>query len=208
MYYKGEKMEGTASPANTDFHGHGEAIRRVLRERIPSKRRMRVLDVGTGLGLNTAFLAGHISNNSEIWTIDPSEEVLANVRVALGNKKKAASRVNFVRASAENLDFPDGFFDVIVSVMVMHHLEDARAVLKELTRVLADGGRLLIADYKPEASHELEFQTRHKEADFFAPEFIRAVTAKLGLAPHLAESELWYLVDARKDKKNKKWVAD
>ncbi len=178
-----------------DFHGYGKEIRKELRKRIPSRRKVKVLDVGTGVGQNATFLARHLSSNSEIWSIDPSGEVLASARTALGKK---ASRIRFVQASADKLDFADSSFDVVVSVMVMHHIEDPQAVLKELTRVLKSGGRLLVVDYKPEAAHELEFQSRHQEQDFFEPTMIGATVEKLGLANKAEDFGLWYLVDARK----------
>ena len=112
MHYKGEKMETGASP-NTDFHGFGEQIRGELAARIPSGKELRVLDVGTGFGLNVAFLAQHLSTKSTIWTVDPSEEVLENVRSELG--AKIVARVKFIKASADKLDFEDGFFDFVVS---------------------------------------------------------------------------------------------
>jgi ubiquinone/menaquinone biosynthesis C-methylase UbiE len=194
MYYKGEKMEGPVFP-NTDFHGYGRAIRKELRNRIATRRKVRVLDVGTGLGQNTAFLLRHLSNNSEIWTVDPSEEVLAGARASLGRK---ASRVNFVQANAERLDFADGFFDVVVSVMVLHHVEDAQAVLAELSRVLKKAGRLLLVDYTPEAANRLEFHTRHEKRDFFEPKIVGATLRRLGLACREADFGNWYLIDARK----------
>jgi ubiquinone/menaquinone biosynthesis C-methylase UbiE len=194
MYYKGERMEGPNSP-NTDFHGNGRAIRKELRRRIPSNRRVRVLDVGTGMGQTTAFLVRHLSAKSEIWTVDPSEEVLERARASLGKK---GSKVSFVRASADKLDFADGFFDAVISVMVMHHLEDARAVLAELCRVLRRGGRLLIVDYKPDAARVLEFRSRHEEGDFLEPKLAEKIIAELGLTHSLSDFGLWYLIDARR----------
>jgi len=193
MYYKGEKMESPVFP-NTDFHGYGRAIRKELRNRIATRRKLRVLDVGTGLGQNMTFLLRHLSNNSEIWTIDPSEEVLAGARASLGKK---ASRVNFVQASAERLDFADGFFDMVVSVMVLHHVEDAQVVLTELARVLKKGGRLLLVDYSPEAANRLEFHTRHEKRDFFEPKIVGATLRRLGLACSEADFGIWYIIDAR-----------
>ena len=194
MYYKGEKMEGPSSPS-TDFHGNGRAIRKELGRRIPSNRRIRVLDVGTGMGQTTAFLLRHLSTKSEIWTVDPSDEVLAGARTSLGKK---GSRVRFVKGSADRLYFADSFFDVIASVMVMHHLLDARAVLTELARVLTNGGRLLIVDYKPDAAHQLEFHSRHEERDFLKPSIAREAIQDLGLACDVKDFGLWYLLDARK----------
>ncbi len=196
MFYKGGKM--VAASPNTDLHGYGEAIRLELGRRIPRGKKLKVLDVGTGFGINLEFLASWLSKGSAIWTVDPSKEVLTNVAATLA--KDAAGRVNFVEASADDLDFADGFFDVVVSVMVLHHIERLQPALKEIARVLRPGGTLVIVDYKPAASHELEFQTRHEEADFFEPAAVVKGLGRLGLAGRPSDFGVWYLVEARKER--------
>jgi len=181
---------------NTDLHGNGEAIRGELGKRIPRGRKLKVLDVGTGFGINVAFLAKWLSKGSEVWTVDPSAEVLANVKAALD--KESARRVRFAVATADDLDFDDGFFDVVVSVMVLHHIGELQPALREMARVLRPGGRLVVVDYKPEASHELQFQTRHEEADFFAPGAVAEGVGRLGMKGTQKDFGLWYLVEARK----------
>jgi ArsR family transcriptional regulator len=195
LFYKGKKMSCAAAP-DTDFHGFGEAIREELAKRIPSRGNLRVLDVGTGRGANAIFLTHHLTRGSKVWTVDPSDEVLVNTRVGLNEWQ--ASRIEFLRANAERLEFKDDFFDIVVSVMLMHHTEDPQPSISEMARVLRGNGRLLIVDYKPEASHRLEFQSRHEEADFFEPEFIRAAAERAGLKPRARDYGLWYLVEASK----------
>jgi ubiquinone/menaquinone biosynthesis C-methylase UbiE len=192
FHYKGEKMAVASS--NSDLHGNGEAIRRELAERIP-RRRLKVLDVGTGFGINAAFLAKHLPAGSEIWTVDPSKEVLAKVEKELG---KDAARVRFLEASADDMGFPDGRFDAVVSVMVLHHIEGLRPALKEMARVLRPGGVMVLVDYKPEASHELEFKTRHEEKDFFPPAAVVAGLRRVGMEARAGHHGVWYLIEARK----------
>jgi len=186
-----------AASQNTDLHGYGGEIRKELGKRVPKGKRLKVLDVGTGFGINVAFLARRLSKGSEIWTVDPSEEVLKNVKSALGD---GGAPVNFVEATADDLDFADGFFDLVVSVMVLHHLEKLRPALREMSRVLKPGGAIVIVDYKPEASHELEFATRHEEKDFSSPELVAKAMGRLGMKARAFDFGLWYLVDAKKAK--------
>ncbi len=182
--------------SNTDLHGYGEAIRGELGRRIPRDKRLKVLDVGTGFGINVAFLARWLSRGSAIWTVDPSKEVLEDVEAALD--AESARLVRFAVATAEDLDFEDGFFDVVASVMVLHHLGKLRPALREMVRVLRAGGRLLVVDYKPEASHQLEFMTRHEEEDFFKPSAVLAGVRRAGLRGSASDFGVWYLVEARK----------
>ena len=119
MFYKGGKL--VAASPNTDLHGYGEAIRKELEKRVPANKELTVLDVGTGFGMNVEFLARRLSKGSEIWTVDPSKEVLRGVKKALD--KQLARLVRFAEASAEDLGFENGFFDIVVSVMLLHHIE-------------------------------------------------------------------------------------
>lgn len=194
MFYKGGKL--TAASPNTDLHGYGEEIRRAMGKRIPRDKKLKVLDVGTGFGMNVAFLADWLSKGSEVWTVDPSEDVLTDVKAMLA--KDAALRVKFMQATADDLDFADGFFDYVVSVMVLHHLEKLQPALKEMARVLRPGGMLIVVDYLPKASHELEFRTRHEEADFFKPAAVVTGMGRLGMAGRPGDHGMWYLVEAKK----------
>src|ERR1039457_7535868 len=116
-----------ASP-NTDLHGYGEEIRKQIGSRIPRDKKLKVLDVGTGFGINVAFLARWLAKGSAIWTVDPSKEVLTEVKAALDVEN--AHMVRFVVATADDLEFEDGFFDVVVSVMVLHHIEKPQPALQ------------------------------------------------------------------------------
>ncbi len=185
-----------AQSSNTDLHGYGEEIRREIGSRIPRDKKLKVLDVGTGFGINVAFLARWLSKGSAVWTVDPSKEVLTDVEASLD--EESARLVRFAVATADDLDFPDGFFDRVVSVMVLHHIEKLQPALKEMVRVLKPGGTLVVVDYKPEASHELEFRTRHEEADFFGAGAVVEGMGRAGVAARASDHGMWYLVEAKK----------
>jgi ubiquinone/menaquinone biosynthesis C-methylase UbiE len=190
LYHKGKKVEKHVT--GTDFHGYGETIRNEVKRLLPSGQ-LKVLDVGTGFGTNVTFLAKNLPQGSKIWTIDPSSEILAEVKQKLGG---AASNVEFVRASAEKLDFPDGFFDLAVSVMVFHHMKDLGAAVEEIARVTRKGGKFIVVDYKPEASHELHFQSRHVESDFFKLKDVEKAIKSHNMSLKIKDFGLWYLAEA------------
>lgn len=100
----------------------------------------RVLDVGCGTGRVALALAGEAQ---EVVGIDASEEMLAEGRARSGGS------IVFERARAEALPFPDGHFERAVARLVVHLVDRGRA-LPELRRVLASGGRLLVATFRPE----------------------------------------------------------
>lgn len=196
FYYKGSKSpESSAAPSSTDLHGFGDAIRKELAGRLP-RERAKVLDVGTGFGMNAAFLAKSLPEGSLVWTVDPSKEVLEEVEASLS--EQGVRGVRFVEAAADRLPFEDGAFDAVVSVMVLHHIEELGPALSEMWRVLRPGGSLSLVDYKPEASRELEFNARHDEEDFFAPSAVVEEMARLGIVPESGDYRVWYMVSAVK----------
>jgi ubiquinone/menaquinone biosynthesis C-methylase UbiE len=100
------------------------------------------LDVGCGTGALAARLAGV---GYEVVGLDPSEGML---RVL----EERTSRVRAVRGSGASIPFPDGSFDLVLSVAVMHHIAaaaDVRRTLAEMVRVTSPGGRVLVWDHNP-----------------------------------------------------------
>ncbi|MGI0090350.1 MAG: class I SAM-dependent methyltransferase [Nitrososphaerales archaeon] len=204
LYYKGEKIDSSSTTPITDFHGYGSKIRSEILSRIPKKRHdLRVLDVGTGFGSTVAFLAERLPKRSKIWTVDPSQEILDNVKKTKFGADGAnpfKAKVEFVQANAEKLGFEDNFFDSIVSVMVLHHLEDLGAVCSQLFRVLKKSGKLILADYRPEAGKKLDFQTRHLVSDFVRPEDVKKKLLRIGgfALVKTKSFKYWYIVEATK----------
>ena len=100
----------------------------------------RVLDVGCGTGRLSAALA---ERGAKVWGVDPSPEMLAQARRAAGPS------VGFREAAAEALPFRDGWFERAVLLLVVH-LVDRRRALAEVARVLAPGGRAVVATFMSE----------------------------------------------------------
>jgi ubiquinone/menaquinone biosynthesis C-methylase UbiE len=198
LYYQGEKIETPVTSSN-DFHGEGESMRRELASRIPppQKAGMKVLDIGTGFGNNVAFLSKILGDKSKIWTLDPSEDALKNAQEKL-SIEGLASHVTFVKGNTEELPFESAFFDLVVSVVVLHHLRSLERALEEMLRVLkGDGGRLILIDWNREA-HILPFSSRHDASDFFEPENIVSLLKTADASATMKEFSHWYIIEATK----------
>lgn len=94
-------------------------------------RNKKILDAGCGVcGLET--MSG-LSENNEVHGIDL-------------DPKSGDRRIKLKRHDLEKgLPYPDSYFDVVVTLDVIEHLHNYRFFLREIKRVLKDGGMLVIS---------------------------------------------------------------
>ena len=96
----------------------------------------RALDVGCGEGRFCRMLK---AIGVEAVGIDPAKALIDHARaIDPGGDYRVEA--------AEALGFEDGSFDLVVSYLTLIDIPDARAAIREMTRVLAPGGTLLIAN--------------------------------------------------------------
>src|SRR3954454_1465966 len=99
----------------------------------------RLLDVGCGTGRVSAALA---ERGAKVWGVDPEPGMLEVAR------SRVPGSVGLKQGRAEALPFRDGWFDAAVCWLTVH-LMDRPAAFADLHRVLAPGGRLVIATFDP-----------------------------------------------------------
>ncbi|MBK7720771.1 MAG: class I SAM-dependent methyltransferase [Austwickia sp.] len=102
------------------------------------------VDVGSGTGELARLLAQTVGPTGLVVGVEPSE---AAVDVA---RDRAVPGCRFEVGSALHLPVADGEADLLISSLLIHHIEPAErhAALIEARRVLRPGGRLFIADLK------------------------------------------------------------
>jgi ubiquinone/menaquinone biosynthesis C-methylase UbiE len=128
----------------------------------------RVLDVGFGTGAQTLFFAG--LTQAEIVGVNQSasQTAAARARVAAAGLE---ARARLRQGDATALDFPAESFDGVTCVEAGFHFSPRERFFCEAHRVLAPGGRLVLADILPGArphwSHGLFWSLFHRL--FFVP---------------------------------------
>lgn len=97
-----------------------------------------VLDLACGVGYGSKILSD--SKPSKIFGCDISSE-----SIKYANEHYANNNIKFETMNATNLQFPDSFFDCIISFETIEHVPEYKKVLNEFHRVLKNDGLLIIS---------------------------------------------------------------
>ena len=142
--------------------GRGPVARAIISEaRLTAADRAADIGCGPGTAVREAGRRG-----ASVTGIDPSSVALRLARVL--TRATADGSIMWIRGSAERLPLPDGSATVIWSISSVHHWEDLAAALAEVRRVLAPGGRALLAERltRPDArAHAAHGFTRAQAED-------------------------------------------
>ena len=129
---------GGSGPSHQNY---GLSLVSFVKERFPDLKPKRILDMGCTVGFSTipyvdAFPA------AEVHAIDLGAPLL---RYAHARAELAGKAVHFSQQNAENTDFDDGSFDLIVSTGVLHETSGKAMprIMKECFRLLRPGGLMV-----------------------------------------------------------------
>jgi len=118
------------------------AIGSAIKEQVELNETMQVMDFGAGTGLVTAQVAEQVG---KVTAVDVSQSMLDQ----LVAKEHLELKVDTVCQNILELPL-DTRFDLIVSAMAMHHVEDTNALVRSFAEHLKPGGRVALADLDAE----------------------------------------------------------
>jgi ubiquinone/menaquinone biosynthesis C-methylase UbiE/DNA-binding transcriptional ArsR family regulator len=131
------------------LHASDEIVEQAILETIGTTKYQSLLDVGTGTGRMLQLLA---KNATRAVGFDSSHSMLA---VARANLERAEIRgVDLRQGDIYTPPLANDSFDLIVVHQVLHFLDDPARAIREISRLLTPGGRMLVVDFAP---HGLEF---------------------------------------------------
>ena len=125
------------------FHTRGLAATAELAELAQITAEMTVLDVGSGVGGPARFLAA--TYGCRVTGVDLSESFV-DAACYLTRRTGQSGRVSFEIASALQLPFDDGSFDVVLLQHVAMNIADRARLYREIRRMLKSGGRFATFD--------------------------------------------------------------
>jgi ubiquinone/menaquinone biosynthesis C-methylase UbiE len=100
---------------------------------------LRVLEVGSGLGILAAEVSGRNSSGLTVG-LDISDDQIYSAKAARG------SNLRFCRGDAHTLPFRPDRFDLVYCRYLLEHVRDPLGVLLEMRRVLRRRGRALVQE--------------------------------------------------------------
>jgi ubiquinone/menaquinone biosynthesis C-methylase UbiE len=122
-------------------------------------KRGRIIDVGCGSGGTAIVLANHFPH-AEVYGIDLSEPLLGLAKVST-HLSELHERVRFELADVHKIPYEDNFFDVVLSINMVHLVEDPVQMLNEMERILAPNGFVFVADLRRSCLGLIEKEITH-----------------------------------------------
>ncbi|MBN8552243.1 MAG: methyltransferase domain-containing protein [Caulobacterales bacterium] len=146
-----------------------------LARRAPERRPLNVLDLGSGTGRMTPMLAKTFGG--QVWGVEPHDRMRAQAE-ADPHPANAA----YLEGRAEAIPLAVGACDLVVMFLSLHHVADRAAAAREIRRVLAPGGRVLVRS---------QFSDRMQPVNWHVW-FDGAHEAELKMFPTTAEVEVMF----------------
>lgn len=158
--------------------GKEQSFRKAIAELVDLKKGESVLDIGCGTGTMALLAKQYVGEEGRSCGIEPSLEMVSFARQ---KAKRRKSLIDINPGVIEQINYPSQSFDVILCLIVMHHMPDETKIqgIKEMARVLKTGGRLMVVD-----------SNLHLLPSFEKEEFVQV---KSGKAPFIPDYDfiLW-----------------
>lgn len=146
-----------------------DLLRAILRMAEPQQHES-MLDVACGPGMLACAFAPRVRHATGI---DLTPAMLDQARAA--QQKQGLANLSWDCGDVTALPYPDAAFDIVTCRYAFHHFPDPLSVLREMRRVCAPGGRVVVIDSAPSAE---------KAAAFNAMESLRDPSHTRALPPH------------------------
>ncbi len=137
----------------------------------------RCLEIGCGCGMG-AEIIGNAFSPAEICALDIDPAML--VKAGRKRRKRPGLPLRLFGGDAHHLPFADGSFDAVFNYGIIHHLEDWRRGIGEVSRVLKENGIFYFEEIYPPLYANPLFRLlldHPRENRFHGPEFREALAA-------------------------------
>jgi SAM-dependent methyltransferase len=121
-----------------------------VHDRLPYRRCKKLLEVGSGVGAQTAILLRQFPE-LHVTGVELNDDQIAEARRFLGTvpwafDRAMAPRWDIVKGDATQLDFAEGSFDAAFLCWILEHVRDPARVLSEVRRVLVPNSPIVCSE--------------------------------------------------------------
>src|SRR5579871_2669217 len=113
-----------------------------LRALLPDLAEISVLDLGCGMGQFARYCIDR--GAAQVVGVDVSERMLEVAR-----SENAHPQIDYLRAALEDLQLPEARFDLVVSSLTLHYVEDYAGLVRKVHGWLRPGGAFLFSVEHP-----------------------------------------------------------
>jgi ubiquinone/menaquinone biosynthesis C-methylase UbiE len=125
--------------------GVGRSFVQMFKAKFPGFKPGRILEIGCGVGSSTVAIKQGFPD-ADVYAVDVAAPML---RYAHARAESLGVPIHFSQQDGASLNFPDGYFDLTLSLLVHHEmpLEFIKGTLKECYRLLPPGGVMIHEGY-------------------------------------------------------------
>lgn len=142
--FRAEDAHKLENPERLQWLPAGEIL-----DRAGLKPGMKVADIGAGTGYFALPAAERVGASGRVFAVDLQPEMLKLLAAKLEGRSLP---IDTLQGSADQTGLQDQSVDMVLLANVWHEVDDRAAALREARRVLLDGGRLVIVDWRADAA--------------------------------------------------------
>jgi len=127
---------------------------------LPDVKNKRILDLGCGFGDYSRFL--YDMGAKEVVGIDASEKMIQRAK-----ENKGERNISYYRMPIEEISFDKNSFDLVISNIVIHYIEDVNQLFKKINELITKEGTFVFSTEHPTstASYNLGWQLDEKTGE-------------------------------------------
>lgn len=135
-------LHGYSETERERLHRQARFLEPAIHDRLPFRRKRKLIEVGAGVGAQTEILLRHFPEIT-ITGVEINEAQLAEARRFLATVPWADGRYDILKGDAQRLDFQPETFDSAFLCWILEHVPDPARVLGEVRRVLQPGAPIV-----------------------------------------------------------------
>jgi ubiquinone/menaquinone biosynthesis C-methylase UbiE len=143
--FPASSMHKLDDPERLEWLPPGEIL-----EALELRKGMAAADLGAGSGYFTLPIAEAVGPPGKVYAVDSQPAMLDRLREKLS--VESHSHIQPVQGDAAGTGLPDACCDLVLMANLLHELPDPVAALNEAKRLLRDGGRLAILDWRTDVN--------------------------------------------------------